>query len=126
MKNSTGPLLFGAVLSVVLVLAASEAVADDPIKVTRLRTSKVSLYDKPNGTKALEFSRDQFKGPWLVTQTSAEGFLQVDVEGKMYWVRPYAVETDKPVRANAECGAVIASREPKAAATRGLGEECKR
>jgi hypothetical protein len=109
-----------------MICAARDARADDAAQVRSLRVDKLPLYDRPNGTKAAEITRDKFKGPWPIVGKSPEGFLQVDVEGNRYWIRPYAVETDQPVRTSVDCGGVIASREPKSGATRGVGEECRR
>ena len=120
-------ILLGSALAVlVLPLAVDQARADDGVQVVSLRSEKVPLYDKPNGAKTGEVTKDTFKGPWRVLASSPEGFLQVEVEGKTYWVRPYAVETNKPIRAPADCGGVVALREPKSGATRGIGEECKK
>jgi len=126
MNVRTLVLLGSAVVVALLAAVSVDLLAQDTVQVVSLRTERVALYDKPNGAKAGEVSRDQFKGPWLVLTTSPEGFLQVDVGGKTYWVRPYAVETNRPVRAGADCGGVVAAREPKAGATRGVGEECKK
>ena len=118
-------LLVSLVLGAV-VLTADDGAAQDAVQVQKLRTSKLALYDKPNGAKALDYASDKFKGPWPVLASSPEGFLQVEVDGKRYWIRGYAVETNQPVRTSADCGAVVASRQPNAGATRGLGEECKK
>jgi hypothetical protein len=126
MKARTLVLLGSAVVVTLLAGDRGDLLAQDAVQVVSLRTGRVALYDKPNGAKAGEVFCDQFKGPWLVLTTSPEGFLQVDVGGKTYWVRPYAVETNRPIRASADCGGVVAAREPKAGATRGVGEECKK
>ena len=126
MKARNLVLLGSAGVITLLAVGPGTVPAQDTVQVVSLRTDRVALYDKPTGAKAGEVSRDQFKGPWLVLTTSPEGFLQVDVGGKTYWVRPYAVETNRPVRASADCGGVVAAREPKAGATRGVGEECKK
>ena len=118
-------LLTSGVAAALLVLAAPGAGADEAVQVRGLRVDKVPLYDRPNGTKALEVTRDKFNGPWPIVGKSPEGFLQVDVKGTRYWVRPYAVDTDQPVRTTADCGGIVATREPKSGATRGVGEECR-
>lgn len=119
-------LLATGIAITLLALTAGDSRAQDAVQVVNLRTERVMLYDKPNGGKAGEITRDKFKGPWRVLATSPEGFLQVEIDGKTYWIRPYAVETNRPVRASADCGGVVAAREPKAGATRGIGEECKK
>ena len=118
--------LLASLLALSALAPSTSARAEDAVQVTKLRTPKVALYDKPNGAKVLEATGDSFKGPWPVLGSSPEGFLQVDVAGKHYWVRAYAVETNRPIRTSADCGAVVASRQPKAGATRGIGEECKK
>lgn len=112
----------GSVVVAVLVVAGPLAAED---QVVKLRTARVTLYDQPNGKAVQEFPRDRFTQPWPIRDRSPEGFLQVEVDGRRYWVRPYAVETSRPVRANAECGAVVAGAQPKSGATRAIGEECK-
>jgi hypothetical protein len=125
--NAQNRILLISVAAVgLMICAARDARADDAAQVRSLRVDKLPLYDRPNGTKAAEITRDKFKGPWPIVGKSPEGFLQVDVEGNRYWIRPYAVETDQPVRTSVDCGGVIASREPKSGATRGVGEECRR
>ena len=113
-------------LATAAVLFSSAVLAQDATRVVKLRTEKVALYDKPNGKKTADYDRDKFKGPWPVVDSSPEGFLQVEVDDARYWVRQYAVETNKVVRTTAECSAVVAGKQPKAAATRGIGEECKK
>jgi hypothetical protein len=106
--------------------AQTPAPAQGPARVVKLRIDNVALCDKPNGKDCRPYARGQFKDPWPVVGRSDEGFLQVQVEGATYWVRGYAVETDTPFRVGADCDAVVASRQPKVGATRGIGEECKK
>jgi hypothetical protein len=42
-------------------------------------------------------------------------------------VRAFAVQTDRPVKIDkdAECGAMIAGKQPKTGAIRGVGEKCQ-
>jgi len=94
-------------------------------RVIKLRIDKVALCDAPNSKNCEPFSRSDFKDPWPVLAQSPQGFLQVQLgSGKRAWVRTYAVETDVPFRINADCDAVVAAHQPKAGATRGVGEEC--
>lgn len=116
------------VVAVALLVAVGTAVAaQDEWKVTKLRTEKVTLYDCKEGNKKSEYARKDFRDPWPVLgPATAGGLLPVRVGGRQYCVRPYAVETNKPVAASSECGAVVAAGQVKSAATRGMGEECKR
>lgn len=123
MEPKAKPLKFE--LALVLMLLFSQSIAGEPINVTKLRTDKVGLYDKPNGAKTSDYSREQFKAPWPVTGAAKDGFIPVQVNGQPYWVKSFMVETSQPVAANKECNVVIGKKEPKMAATRGIGEECK-
>jgi hypothetical protein len=98
--------------------------AQSPARVIKLRVENVTLCDQPNGKTCRPYARGQFKDPWPVVGQSEQGFLPVQVDGAKVWVRGYAVETDVPFRINADCDAVVASRQPKVGATRGIGEEC--
>jgi hypothetical protein len=59
------------------------------------------------------------------TKEVEAGLLPVTVDGKPYCVRVYSVETDKAITATSECGALVAANQPKSAATRGVGDDCK-
>ena len=120
-----------AVLAALVLAAPAAAWAQDGVKVLRLRTEKVPLYDCADSAKRkLEFARKDFQGSWPVVAdggaATPSGFLRVQVGAEQYCVRAYAVETDKPIAASSECGAVVASAQQKSAATRGLGSECKK
>jgi hypothetical protein len=115
-----------ALLCTAAVPARAQTSAAGPARVVKLRIDNVALYDEPNGKKVRDYARGQFKDPWPVVGRSDKGFLQVQVEGGRYWVRGYAVETDVPFRVGADCDAVVAARQPKVGATRGVGEECKK
>lgn len=130
-----GPLTsLASTLALGLVLLGASAVparaqtppSQGPARVVKLRVDNVALYDEPNGKKLREYARGQFKDPWPVVGRSDKGFLQVQVEGGKYWVRGYAVETDVPFRVGADCDAVVAAKQPRVGATRGVGEECKK
>lgn len=117
------------VLGALLLAAASTAWAQDTVKVLKLRTDRVTLYDCANGARKSEFARKDFQGSWPVVTSATpapSGLLRVQVGAEQYCVRAYAVETDRPIAASAECGAVVAAAQPKSAATRGLGGECKK
>jgi len=116
-----------AAFGVLLLVAPSASLAEPEMKVVKLRIDKVALYDCKDGTKKLEYARKDFRSPWKVIAKSSvsppPGFLRVEVDGQLYCVRAYVVETDKPVPTSAECdpGAVSS---PRIGASRGVGEVC--
>jgi hypothetical protein len=122
MKAETLTWLLRALATTALVFP-SAVHAQNALQVVKLRSEKVALYDKPNGTKTAEYPRDKFKGPWPVVGSSPEGYLQVEVDGARYWVRQYAIETNKVVRTTAECSTVVAGAQTKSTSVRGIGEE---
>jgi len=130
MKLSTAVPLASAVAlallcaSPVAVRAQTPTKTPTPGRVVKLRLENVSLCKLPNGTDCTTYSRAQFKDPWPILGHSPQGLLQVQVGDAKLWVRGYAVETDVPFRIDADCGAVVASRQPRVGATRGVGEEC--
>jgi hypothetical protein len=127
--RNLAPLASGVALALLCTAAGparAQTSAAGPARVVKLRIDNVALYDEPNGKKVRDYARGQFKDPWPVVGRSDKGFLQVQVEGGRYWVRGYAVETDVPFRVGADCDAVVAARQPKVGATRGVGEECKK
>lgn len=106
--------------------ARAQAPAPSPPPVVKgLRIDSVALCNEPNGKKCQPFSRKQFTDPWPVLDQSPQGFLQVQVGSEKVWVRTYAVETNVPFRINADCDAVVAAKQPRVGATRGIGEECR-
>lgn len=109
----------------------SAAAAEETWMVKGLRTEKVTLYDcNPDRDKRkpqIDVSRKDFKGPWVATRDPASPlYLKVQVERVEYCVRAFAVETDKTVtiQKDMECRAMVAGKQPKTGATRGVGEEC--
>jgi hypothetical protein len=84
----------------------------------------LALLDCNDGSKKGDFAKSAFRAPWPAGPSKQPGLLAVQVNGAWYCVRAYAVETNKPVDVKAECGAVVAEKHPKSAATRGIGEEC--
>ena len=115
-----------ALLGASVAPARAQTPAAQPARVVKLRVDSVALYDEPNGKKVGDYKRGDFSGPWPILARSDKGFLQVQVGADKYWVRGYAVETDVPFRVGADCDAVVAARQPKVGATRGVGEECKK
>ena len=115
-------------VTAIVLLAAGTVWADQALEVVKLRTDKVALYDCKDASKKGEVASKDFHGPWKASQgapgTPSAGFIQVDVNGQRYCVKPYAVETNKVVSVNADCNAVVAATQPKSAATRGVGENC--
>lgn len=117
-----------ALIVFVLLATAAYAAEQRPTQVTKLRTSKVALYDcKDSSNKVKEISQKEFSGSWPIDPTKEveAGLLPVTVDGKSYCVRVYSVETDKAITATSECGALVAANQPKSAATRGVGDDCK-
>jgi len=129
------PALRLSALLVPLLLATATAAAAQaapeaprPTQVKGLRTPKVALYSCADSSKKeKEVSKAEFSGPWPVDpdEKVAAGLLPVKVNGTVYCVRLYAVETDNPVKATSECGALVAANQPGMGATRGVGNECK-
>lgn len=119
--------------TVVALLAASAgtAWAQEAFTVKGLRTDKVTLYDcNPDKEKRKpqeEVTKEKFSGPWPATRDpSSPLYLKVQVGKKEHCVRAFAVDTDKPVtiKKDQECGTMVAGRQLKTGATRGVGEEC--
>jgi hypothetical protein len=127
---NTRSVLWHVPVAGVLLLAAGAVWGEEALSVVKLRTDKVALYDCKDATKKAEYASKDFHGPWKASPgasgTPAAGFLQVDVNGQRYCVKPYAVETNKRVSVAADCNAVVAATQPKSAATRGIGEECNK
>ncbi len=118
-------------LGIALLLGASAApagAAEETWTVKGLRTEKVTLYDcNPDRDKRkpqMEVARKDFKGPWVATRDSSPLYLKVRVDSAEYCVRAFAVDTEKPVaiERDRECGAMVAGKQPKTGATRGVGE----
>jgi hypothetical protein len=113
--------------------ATAPAAAQDTetFTVKGLRTDKVTLYDcnpdKDKRKAQKDVARKDFRGPWPATRDVASTvYLKVQVDGADYCVRAFAVETDRPVaiKKDLECHAMVAGKQPKTGATRGVGE-CK-
>jgi len=116
-----------ALLVLVLLIAVATAAAQGASQVTKLRTPKVTLFDCATGAKKTDVAQKDFQGPWPVTgQPTADGLLPVKVKDETACVRVYAVETDKVITTSSDCNAVVAANQPKSAATRGVGEDCKK
>ena len=122
-KSDSSRSLPGAT-TMLFVALTSIAWADD--QVTGIRTEKIDLYDAPKGAKKDEVRKDTFKGPWPIVGELKDGYIRVRTDKGEFWVRRFAVETNQKILAAEECGAVISGRQQKSAATRGLGEECKK
>jgi len=103
----------------------------ETFSVKGLRTGKVTLYDcnkEQDKRRAVkDVTREQFVGPWPATRDpDSPLYLKVQVERVEYCVRAFAVDTDKTVtiQKDIECRAMVAGKQPKTGATRGVGEEC--
>ena len=124
--RSLPALRHSAVIVLLLLAAVAPAAAQEVWQVTKLRTSKVTLYDCADGSKKKDVAQKEFQAPWPVTSGPTEaGLLVVKVDGADYCVRAYAVETNKTIAAKSDCGALVAVNQPKSGATRGVGEDCK-
>ena len=103
-----------------LLLAGADAAgAQEAFMVKALRTEKVTLYDcnpeKDKRKPQREVARKDFEGGWLATRDPASSlYLKVQVD------RTETIEKDQ------ECGAMVAGKQPKTGATRGVGEKCSR
>jgi hypothetical protein len=121
-------LLIGGLL--LLLAAATPARADEArFNVTGLRTDRLALHEcGPDKKKTdIEFTKTTFSGPWPATaDPTSPLYLRVQVKGHEYCVKSFAVSTDKAVAVtkDAECKAMIAGRQQKTGATRGVGEGC--
>ena len=120
-----------AVVALFLACAAT-AWAQETFSVKGLRTDKVTLYDcnpeKDKRKPQREIAKKDFQGSWPATRDpSSPLYLKVEVDKREYCIRAFAVETDKPVAAqkDKECGAMVAGRQMKTGATRGVGEGCR-
>ena len=104
------------------------AAAEEAVQVTKLRTPKVTLFDCKDGSKKADYAQKDFQAPWpVLAGPSDAGLLTVKVGAEQYCVRAYAVETNKPVAASSDCGALVAANQPKSGATRGVGGvDCKK
>ena len=124
-------------LAIALVLVggggagSAAAQGNETFSVKGLRTDKVTLYDcnkeKDKRRAVKEVTRDKFVGPWpAIRDPDSPLYLKVQVEQVEYCVRAFAVDTDKAVtiQKDIECRAMVAGKQPKTGATRGVGEEC--
>jgi hypothetical protein len=105
--------------------------AEETFSVKGLRTEKVTLYDcnpeKDKRKAVKDVARKDFQGAWPATRDPASSlYLRVLVDRDEYCVRAFAVETDRTVTIgrDSQCGAMVAGKQPKTGATRGVGE-CK-
>lgn len=121
-----------ATVVALLLAGAGTGWAQETFNVKGLRTDKVTLYDcnseKEKRKPQREVAKKDFRGPWSATRDpSSPLYLKVQVDKSEYCVRAFAVETDKPVtiQKDKECGAMVAGRQLKTGATRGVGEECR-
>lgn len=116
----------------VLLAAGAPAWGQETFSVKGLRTEKVTLYDcnpeKDKRRAQREVARKDFTAAWPATRDPASPlYLRVQVDRAEYCVRAFAVETDRPVviQKDAECGTMVAGKQPKTGATRGVGEACR-
>ncbi|KXB32649.1 hypothetical protein AT959_00120 [Dechloromonas denitrificans] len=115
-----------AFVATLLLAAGIQAASADAVNVTKLRLSRVVLFDAPNGAPVGEMLREQYvPGTWTVSGLPEAGFVQIRVDGKTFYVKNSAIDTDKRIASSAECGVKVAGKVEKIGATRALGEECK-
>ena len=121
-------------LGIALLLAgASPAGGQETFSVKALRTERVTLYDcNPEKDKRQvqgEVAKKDFRPGWPATRDPASPlYLKVQVDRVEYCVRAFAVETNRSVtiQKDMECGAMVAGKQPKTGATRGVGETCSK
>jgi hypothetical protein len=119
-------------LGVALLLTGhGVAAGQETFTVKGLRTDKVTLYDcnpeKDKRKPQMEVARKDFRAAWPATRDPVSPlYLKVQVDRVEYCVRAFAVETDRTVtiQKDQECGAMVAGKQPKTGATRGVGEKC--
>ena len=122
-------LLASIVIASLVLVTATSTVAQEAMQVTKLRTPKVALYDQPNGRPRCSTTgeRQVRRARGRCSAGRPRAFCRWRSREASYWVRAYAVETNTAASASsADCGAVVASRQPKAGVTRGIGEECQK
>ncbi len=118
--------LVPAVIATLLLSFAHLAAAADPVKVTKLRLGKVTMFDGPSGTPLGEIRKDQYvAGSWQVAGEPQAGYIKINGDDKSFWVKSMAIDTDKRVATSAECGVKVVGSAENIGATRALGEECK-
>lgn len=120
MKKTLSLLAFAASLIVPFESSA------ETVHVTKLRLSKVVLFDAPNGNPLGEMARDQYAPQsWQVIDAPQAGFVKISADNKTFWVKSMAIDTDRRVASTAECSVKVGGNTQKIGATRALGEECK-
>lgn len=109
-----------------LLCLSLPAAAEAPVVVNKLRLPRVVMFDAPRGTPIGEIQKtDYVAGAWTVAGQPDEGFIRLSGNGKIFYVKTGAIDTDKRIASSAECGVKIAGKVEKIGATRALGEECK-
>lgn len=113
-------------LLIAVCIASLNAIAADQIRVTKLRTGTVTRFDAPRGAVLDTVERDKYvAGSWALVGEPQAGWVEVSGDGRNFWVKNSAIDTDRRIASSADCGARIAGLGDKIAATRALGEECK-
>ena len=118
-----------AVLGLVVIATVSPALAQPPkapptkeaapAQVVKIRVSQLVLYD-PEGKRIGSVSRNDISLPLPILEVNPKGFLKIRLEdGREVWVRPYTVETDKPIKASSDKPAGTSG--PKSGGTRDVG-----
>lgn len=119
--------LIAGVLFALTSLISLSSYAENDASISAVLARDAKLYDAPFGKElpiVLEKER-KFVPPLPVLQAE-DGFLKIEWEGKPVWVKMRAVESTRVIRLSEKCGAMPFDNLPKSAATRGVGEPCKK
>ena len=94
--------------------------------VLEARTPQVDLYNDSAGTqKALTLDKQKFPACAPIVGRAPNMMLQVQIDGKKYWVAPHMVRYRFAGKLPAVCrNLALGANQEKAGATRGLGEGC--
>lgn len=115
-----------AALALAAIFSAATAIAADPVRVTKLRLSRVVQYDAPSGKPEGEVQKEQYvPGSWTVLGAPESGYVKISGDGRTFYVRTSAIDTDRRISSSAECGVKVAGTVERIGATRALGEDCK-
>jgi hypothetical protein len=94
--------------------------------VLEARTPQVDLFNDDSGKeKALTLEKEKFPTCAPIVGRAPNMMLQVQIDGKKYWVAPHMVRYRFAGKLPAVCrNLALGANQEKAGATRGLGEGC--
>jgi hypothetical protein len=94
--------------------------------VLEARTPQVDLFNDAAGKeKALTLDKEKFPACAPITGRAPNMMLQLQIDGKKYWVAPHMVRYRFAGKLPAVCrNLALGANQEKAGATRGLGEGC--